>query len=255
MEEKKEVYSNEMVYSTVTGNNEESSNLLKSPEDQYENYNEVEEISEPVQTLTLSPDCIRSQGMSPSDQTVSLLEELEEEEKKEKMEKMEKMEKKEEKEENNDDEDLQHLLRIQLHRCKELENEISRCKAEVEAEKEIWFRRIKSIQIKHKKNMNEVKNLLLAQRQVGEQWKDEMRELTLKFDIRLKDSLNQNKTLKARIKQLEDDLARKGAEVEDAHEMTQIYKTRLNKAEKKIKQDLSRNDDSYLELTFPFSVL
>lgn len=38
---------------------------------------------------------------------------------------------------------------------------------------------------------------------VGEQWKDEMRELTLKFDIRLKDSLNQNKTLKARIKQLE----------------------------------------------------
>lgn len=38
---------------------------------------------------------------------------------------------------------------------------------------------------------------------VGEQWKDEMRELTLKFDIRLKDSLNQNKTLKARIKRLE----------------------------------------------------
>ena len=38
---------------------------------------------------------------------------------------------------------------------------------------------------------------------VGEQWKDEMRELTLKFDIRLKDSLNQNKSLKARIQQLE----------------------------------------------------
>ena len=32
-------------------------------------------------------------------------------------------------------------------RCKELENEISRCKAEVEAEKEIWTRRIKSIQV------------------------------------------------------------------------------------------------------------
>ncbi|XP_059088765.1 uncharacterized protein LOC131884888 isoform X1 [Tigriopus californicus] len=103
---------------------------------------------------------------------------------------------------------------------------------------------------KHQNSLAEMKSILLAQRQVGAQWKEEMTILTKRFEVKVKELQSENKELKMELERLREVFKVKEVEADEARELNGIYSAKLTKMERKFKKLKDEDEESYMEMTF-----
>jgi len=119
----------------------------------------------------------------------------------------------------------------------------------------IWKMKLEDVKNAHKDNLVQLGTIVATQKQIGEQWRQEMTELTLKYQTKLKHEQNKNKKLRAHLKYLQNELNSKEAEAQEYSELTLFYSSKINKLEKQLKEEKNKDGESYIEVTFPFTPL
>lgn len=110
--------------------------------------------------------------------------------------------------------------------------------------------KLDALQGKHQNSLAEMRSILLAQRQVGAQWKEEMTILTKRFEVKVKELQSENKELKLELERLREVFKVKEVEAEEARELNGIYSAKLTKMERKFKKLKDEDEESYMEMTF-----
>jgi len=72
---------------------------------------------------------------------------------------------------------------------------------------------------------------------------------------KLKLSKQQNKELKNKVLLLETQMEERNAESEEFEEISLVYSKKISQLEKQLSKEKNKDDDSYIEITFPFTPL